>query len=649
MLEQIISQEKDYIIRSHKRCREYKVEFDRIYSRRILSEKELFTKLEMHRELILTAAPFMNQLYSFVKGSNFFAILTDREGCILSVIGDEEILTEAFAFKMIPGAYMDEKSIGTNAMGTSLIEEMPLQVSGNEHYVGVYHRWTCSAAPIRNPKGEIIASLDLSGYSETVHSHTLGMVAAAANAIERMLESQSYARELSRAKRYNEAVLDSLMAGIVTTDLEGKIVTVNSKASDMFGFSQDEMENMNAREILKDWERIKKDVVEKNNVTDEDVDVHSRKNKLQFNLGAYPILDENKEIINTILVFKEVRKQRKLSDKLMGRHAIYTFDKIIGKNENFLRVINFAKKVADSRSNVLIMGESGTGKELFAQSIHNYSNRASEPFVALNCGAIPRNLIESELFGYDEGAFTGAKTSGQPGKFEIADGGTIFLDEIGEMPLDLQTRLLRVIEEGTVSRIGSVKETVVSVRVIAATNKDLNEEVGKGNFRKDLYYRLNVLPIRIPSLKERRDDIGLLIEYFMGRISKKLNKKRVVIPDEDMQRLLSYTWPGNVRELENFIELVVNTETVPDIFHLSTGTNSAPGESPGSCVEKSTFACVNLEQLEREHIIKVLNINEGNITTTSRELGIGRNTLYRKLESYGIDCSETRRSSKIEQ
>lgn len=647
MFEQIITQEKDYILRSHKRCRAYNIEIDRLFSRKILDEKSLFTKLEIHRELILAAAPFMNQLYSFVKGSNFFAILTDNEGCILSVVGDEDILSEAFSFKMIPGAYMDERSIGTNAMGTALVEEKPLQVSGNEHYVGVYHRWTCSASPIKNPKGEIIAAIDLTGYSESVHSHTLGMVAAAANAIEKILETQNYAKELSIAQRYNEAVLDSLMAGIITTDLEGKIITANSRVGDMFGYTQAEIKKMHAGELLKAWEEVKTSVLNGKNIIDEDYDVYSRVNKLQFSLGSYPIVNEEHKIVNIILVFKEIKKQRKLADKLMSRRAIYTFDKIIGQNENFLRIVDFAKKVADSRSNVLLMGESGTGKELFAQSIHNYSNRSGEQFVALNCGAIPRNLIESELFGYEEGAFTGAKTSGQPGKFEIADGGTIFLDEIGEMPIDLQTRLLRVIEEGTVSRIGSSKEIVVSVRLIAATNKDLNEAVTNGNFRKDLYYRLNVLPIHLPSLKERKDDIELLLSYFMERISKKLNRKKVPISDAEMHTLMSYDWPGNIRELENFVELMINTEAFPNITTHTKSDYDFLSDPIISKKEKPAYECISLEQLERNHIIKVLNHFEGNISAASKEMQIGRNTLYRKLLSYGIDCSETRHSSKM--
>lgn len=592
--------EKDYIYRSHKRCKEMGVDFSRIYSKKIIDGDKLQRRLEEKRELILAAEPFMNQLYSFVKGSNFFSILTDEEGCILSVIGDEDILSEAFSLRMIPGAYMDEASIGTNAMGTSLAEGMPVQVSGEEHFIKAYHRWTCSGAPIRDISGKIIGALDLTGYSENVHPHTLGMVVAAANAIERMLQVKNYSEEAVLSKLYTETIIDSIQAGILTADLDGNLKVVN-----------------------------------KNNFADEDVFINSRKNKLRFNLSAYPVVDKKGNIRDIVFVFKEVKKVRKLANKIMGRQAIYTFDKIIGKNEDFLKTVEFAKKVSDSKSTILIMGESGTGKEVFAQAIHNYSNRSEEPFIAMNCGAIPKNLIESELFGYEEGAFTGAKRGGHPGKFEIADGGTIFLDEIGEMPLDMQTRLLRVIEEGTVRRIGGTEEIIVDIRIMAATNKDLEKEVKKGNFRKDLFYRLNVLPLRLPPLRNRKEDIPLLIDYFMNRISKKLNKKMVEIPENYMNYLLEYQWPGNIRELENFIELIINTEYIPTGLHKN---NAQINKDELDLKPKQE--CYKLEHVEKEHIIKVLKMCEGNMTLSAKNLGIGRNTLYRKVKKYNIDCSE---------
>ncbi|MDF2678075.1 MAG: hypothetical protein K0Q97_2412 [Bacillota bacterium] len=635
MLQEFILENKEYVKISHNRCKNY-INNEQIYSNKILNEKELFNKIELNRELILSALPIMNKVYEFVKGSNFFLILTDKDGCILNVIGDEDILSEAFSFKMIPGAYMDEANIGTNAMGTCLIEKKPIQISGKEHFVEAYHRWTCSSSPIVDTEGHIIGTLDLTGYNEYVHLHTLGMVVAAAKAIENELSSNRFKMLLSNEKRNQELIQNSLMMGMIVTDLEGTIITANSHASNFFGYKQDEMLQMDAEKLIKDWSKIQNIVLEERKTYKDDVDVNSKNNLLQLNLSTYPITNYSGEITNIIILLNEVKKQRKQVDSLKGRQAIYTFDKIIGKDKNFLNILNFAKKVADSRSTILITGESGTGKELFAQSIHNYSKKANEPFVALNCGAIPRDLIESELFGYDEGAFTGAKLKGNPGKFEVADGGTIFLDEIGEMPIDLQNRLLRVIEEGTVSRIGSTNERVVNVRVIAATNKDLKVEVEKGAFRKDLFYRLNVLPFHLPSLRERKSDIKFLIDYFMDKISKKLNKKSIFIPDESMEKLIQYDWPGNVRELENYIELIVNTESVIDINGISKGENYTLINDKVK-VKYQHFH--SLKELEEEYILKVLESNYNNISQTAQILGIGRNTLYRKLKEFNIVVS----------
>ena len=342
------------------------------------------------------------------------------------------------------------------------------------------------------------------------------------------------------AKLYIETIINSISAGIMTSDLQGNILSANKYFTYLFGYTEEEIEQKKAYELFEGWDSVLKALNSKTSYYEEDVYVNSNKNVLQYSLSVYPIFDTDEDLNGIVYVFKEIKKVRKTANKIMGRQAIYTFDKIIGENRDFVKIIEFAKQISDSRSTILILGESGTGKEVFAQSIHNHGNRRDEAFVALNCGAIPKNLIESELFGYEEGAFTGAKKSGHPGKFEVADGGTIFLDEIGEMPLDMQTRLLRVIEEGVVSRIGSTKEIVVDVRIISASNKNLVEEVNKESFRKDLFYRLNVLPLYLPPLRERRDDIPLLLDYFMERISKRINKRKMELPEEYLEELISY-------------------------------------------------------------------------------------------------------------
>jgi transcriptional regulator with PAS, ATPase and Fis domain len=406
----------------------------------------------------------------------------------------------------------------------------------------------------------------------------------------------------------------------------------NNYLEKMFGYTENEIKKKNIREVIRDWDSIAKEIKKGEDVLQKDVYVNLGLNKEEVNVSAYPVLDNLGIVQEIVLVFKDVKKVRKLANRITGSRAIYTFDKIIGESEVIKNTIEYAKKISDSKSTVLILGESGTGKESFAQSIQNHSRRREESFVAINCGAIPKNLIESELFGYVEGSFTGAKKGGHPGKFEIADGGTIFLDEIGEMPLDLQTRLLRVIEEGIVRRIGGNDEIPINVRIIAATNKDLREEVKNGNFRTDLYYRLNVLPLKLPPLRERKEDIPLLIEYFMKRISKKLNKKEIEIPKEYMEYLLDYSWPGNIRELENLIELIINTEHLPmDFFSKNIKHNV------NATIE--TKENLSLEEVERIHIEKILNRTEGNISKSSEILGVSRNTLYRKIKEYKINVS----------
>lgn len=327
----------------------------------------------------------------------------------------------------------------------------------------------------------------------------------------------------------------------------------------------------------------------------------------------------------------------------------YIFDDIIGESEQIKKVINECKAISDNSSTVLLLGESGSGKELLAQSIHNNSSRKDKPFVALNCGAIPLNLIESELFGYEAGAFTGSNKNGSIGKFELANEGTIFLDEIGDMPLEMQVTLLRVLQEGAITRIGGKKQIHVDVRVIAATNKDLKKEVKQNRFRKDLYYRLNVLPINVPPLKDRKGDIPILLEHFLKVKSKKLNKKVPKISSNLFNKMISYCWPGNIRELENFVENIValegNTTYHMDLeechclSHDNLGNPIEKSSNNGACniCNKNDNVITPLIVLEQEEIKKAIRICKGNMSHAAIKLGISRNSLYNKMKRYGIE------------
>ena len=316
--------------------------------------------------------------------------------------------------------------------------------------------------------------------------------------------------------------------------------------------------------------------------------------------------------------------------------AAYTFDDIIGESKGILNVKEQAKNISDSPSTVLIQGESGTGKELIAQAIHNSSSRKNNSFVAINCGAIPKSLIESELFGYEEGAFTGAKRGGHPGKFELANGGTLFLDEIGEMPLDMQVSLLRVLQEGCVNRLGGNKCTITDVRIIAATNKDLKKEIERGTFREDLYYRLSVIPIYVPPLREREGDVELLIKHFLKVKAVKLGKPIPKVMPDIYEKLIGYNWPGNIREMENCIENIVN---LGGNTSYSFETKNLEYKQYRPAAGGLEYNMCSLEDWERKAILSCLEKCGGNITKTAQILKVNRSTLHAKINKYNKEMS----------
>jgi len=330
-----------------------------------------------------------------------------------------------------------------------------------------------------------------------------------------------------------------------------------------------------------------------------------------------------------VIILRETRKVHRTLSRILGVQACYEFKDIIGKSDKIKNVIEFGKVAASSSSNVLIYGENGTGKELLAHAIHNYSSK-NKPFIPVNCAAIPTELIESELFGYEKGSFTGALRDGKPGKFELANGGTIFLDEIGDMPLPVQSKILRIIEAKQVFRIGSSRGIPINVKIISATNKDIKEEITKKRFREDLYYRLNVLTIRVPPLRERKEDIPLLVDYFIKTLSRYLGKDIGGVSPRVMDHILSYHWPGNIRELRNFIERAMHF-TKGRIIDIDV----LPPEirRPGKPIDVNGSRQVSLLKIaEKNIILETLKEFKGNKRKTAQYLGMRRATLYRKLK-----------------
>jgi PAS domain S-box len=630
-----IKDHDEIIKKSYERSIRYGVQKEQILPKRVLSGEEILLNIKKNSTLIKTASTFIDIIYGFLTGSGFFIVLTDGSGCILSIKGDEDILKAAAENHMSPGFCMDEKSIGTNAIGTAIKEDIPVQISASEHFINAYHRWTCSASPIHDENGRIIGVLNLTGSSTSVHPHTLGLVVAAVRSIENQISSDKTKNELIETYEYINTIMHAVQAGIFTVDAQGAIKFINKSACSMLGVDIENIINTQVENYLKNWDDIFTLFESGSDYQDEELVIDRKNDKGRYNISAYPIKTRNSNIIGMVVVIREIQKVINLVNKYTGMRNQYTFDDIVGTSNETKMVIEYARNIADSPSTVLIHGESGTGKEILAQSIHNYSLRKNNGFVAINCGAIPKNLIESELFGYEDGAFTGARRGGHPGKFELANGGTIFLDEIGEMPLDMQVDLLRVLQEGCITRVGGTKDIPVDVRVIAATNKNLKEEIERGNFRQDLYYRLSVIPIEIPPLRDRREDIPVLINHFLNKKASKLSKNIPDISGELYNKLLNYNWPGNVRELENVIENIVN-------FNGNTTYNINVNKKADEPERDNLINCekkynLTLEQIEREAIISYLKKYDGNISQTAGVLGISRNTLYCKIKKYGIE------------
>jgi transcriptional regulator with PAS, ATPase and Fis domain len=348
-------------------------------------------------------------------------------------------------------------------------------------------------------------------------------------------------------------------------------------------------------------------------------------------LTVDPILSPN-EVNGKIIILTEIKRARTFAAKMVGAKAKFRFEDLIGADLEFMETVRQAQIAVKISSNVLLLGESGTGKDVFAQAIHNSSPRKDGPYVAINCAAIPRDLISSELFGYADGAFTGSRKGGSQGKFELADGGTIFLDEIGETPLELQGALLRVIEDKSIVRIGGSKVTSVNVKIVSATNKNLKEEVQKGRFREDLYYRLNVFTIRMVPLRKRRDDIPLLVDSFLKRIGRSLGKDILSIDDKVIDLFMKYQWPGNIRELQNVLERMINIANTSILtFDLVPGDMLDVLQKEDVEYEIEPFG-----RMERDSITKLMgsNLTKKDI---AKKLGISRSTLYRKLDKYKLE------------
>ncbi len=445
-------------------------------------------------------------------------------------------------------------------------------------------------------------------------------------------------REMERAERLR-AILSAVYSGVIAVDATGTITLFNPAAEKITGIAAGDAVGRHVTEVIPNT-RLHL-VLEKR---EPELGQLQRLGHATIITNRLPIV-VNSEVIGAVASFEDVTKIQKLEETIRhelhtrGHVAKYTFDDIVGTSRAIKEALRRAKSFAEVASTIVIEAETGTGKEMFAQAIHLASPRARGPFVAVNCAALPETLLESELFGYAPGAFTGAKQSGKPGLFELAHGGTIFLDEIAETSIAVQARLLRVLQEKEVMRVGGHKVLPIDVRIIAATNRSLADLVAQGRFREDLFYRLDVLNLRIPPLRERKEDIPLLVGHFLRSVGSRLRKSVNGITDEAIEIMVKYDWPGNVRQLENTLEqlLALNDGRVIDAYEVEDVLSRVPcngGGSRGRPVPAAPLSERTLQEVERDTVMRVLSETGWNKAAAARRLGISKTTLWRRLKAW---------------
>lgn len=642
------------ILDSWVRCRQAKVSPNDNRIHHQLEHTGLQVMLKQNQELIKIAKPFMENLYQIVAGTGFVVVLTDVRGYIMEILGDQNTLLNPMTVSFFQGASWSEEEAGTNAIGTALVIKKPIQVSGSEHYCRNHHCLTCSAAPILDAQGRVLGILDVSGESTAAHLHTLGMVVAAAEAIMAQLSIRKKNSELKVINNRLTSIFNTMSDGVILVDNNGVISELNPVAQKILaaGLSKPEAKpGIQVESILGGKQTFIRRMLKcKESCQGVEIMLDTGQGLSHCMASGEPVTDEQGLVTGGVIILRPIKQIQSLVNRFIGHYGTLQFSDIIGESKAILEAVRIASLAATTMSNVLLQGESGTGKEIFAQAIHNRSERRGGPFIAVNCGAIPRELIGSELFGYGDGAFTGAKRGGKPGKFELAEGGTLFLDEIGDMPLEQQVALLRVLQERKVTRIGCDKVIPIDVRVICATNKHLLMEVEKGIFRKDLYYRLDVISITIPPLRERSEDIVPLFYHFLESMDK--DCRGLVVSPEVIAHIVRYNWPGNVRELQNVVERIISlTEgqlvtlrNLPqDIcnWQLAGATRgTAAYDDDSDSGQKAVYRReewrVYLAENERQEIVALLSRHRGNVSLTAKSMGVSRNTLYRKMKQYAI-------------
>jgi transcriptional regulator of acetoin/glycerol metabolism len=606
------------------------------------SQRALVHALDENRFLFQHAAPVMETLYAQIVNTHSVVLLTSADGLVLHSLGDPDFLAKASRVALVPGVEWSEKSKGTNAIGTALHEKRPLMVEGNQHFMNVNHSLSCSCAPIVDPHGRVIGALDVTGDQRNSHQHTLALVRMSGQMIENHMFAETFADAISVRFHARSEFLGTLVEGIAVFTPDGRFLSANRSAQFQIGLSLDGLRAHTFSSLFGTPISRLRDLFGGNVPRPQQLNLFNglsvwciaKMKPLNHWLSEQNIPSTPPRVAAPGAPPADEAALTAKKSALSSLHYLDTGDAQVSA------VLRKLSMVRNHDIPIMILGETGTGKDLVAQAIHADSNRMGKPFVSLNCASIPETLIESELFGYEDGAFTGARKKGAIGKVQQADGGTLFLDEIGDMPKHLQARLLRVLQERKISPLGATKEIEVDVAVICATHQNLKDLIAQGAFREDLYYRLNGLVIRLPALRDRTD-FEVVTQKIIHSLCHKLEKIRV--SDEVMSLFCQYNWPGNIRQLHSILrtavvmarcEGVIGLEHLPDDFLEDVNHNlnvraQPPSAGPVAIIaNEEDSGC--LQDVTLAAMAQTLRLHKGNVSTTAKALGVSRNTIYRK-------------------
>ena len=577
-----------------------------------LANQGLMSELrERNTSLLAQAQPEMENLYAHIMSTQSMVILSDSGGTILHAMGNPDFMGRAQRVALQPGVCWREEVTGTNAIGTALVEKTPVFVGGAEHFFDRNTFLNCSAAPILDPAGKVIGVLDISGDYRQPQEHTMALVRMSAQMIENRLFSAHFTREVALHFHSRPEFIGTLWEGIAIFSEEGRLLAVNRSGAFQLGLKKHqlgvEFEELFGMAYAQFLDKAKRE---------------PRRSLLKLQNGIQ--LHVSTALAPTRGISHVVPRAKPYQEAL-PLDRFDTGDSVMHK------VISKAKLALGHEIPMLIEGETGTGKELLARAIHASGPRKQGPFIAINCASIPEGLIESELFGHEEGAFTGARRRGALGRVQQAHGGTLFLDEIGEMPLPLQARLLRVIQEREIVPLGGSKPVPVDIAIISATNCRLLERMAKATFREDLYYRLNGLKLVLPALRER-SDLKVLISVML----EELGRPEVSIHAAAMQVLQRHPWRGNIRQLGNLLQaaMIFMEGDELELHHLPEDfLEELQSHSPSVRLEQDTGETAGTECAL---IRRALEQHQGNMAAAARHLGISRATIYRKIRRLGL-------------